>query len=88
MSPRNARPILLATLALGVVGYLCWGPSFGGPNSQYYRDLYDGWHAPPGSGLPTLAERLRGEEARYAETIAGRQWLIEKHGPRKEEVQA
>jgi hypothetical protein len=88
MSPRATRPILLATLALGVVGYLCWGPSYGGPNSQYYRDLYDGWHSPPGSGLPTLAERLRGEEARYAETLAGRQWLVEKHGPRKEEVQA
>ena len=88
MSPRNARPILLATLALGVVGYLCWGPSFGGPSSQYYRDLYDGWHAPPGSGMPTLAERLRNEEARYAETLAGRQWLIEKHGPSKEEVQS
>lgn len=89
MSPRTARPIVLATLALGVVGFLCWGPSFGGPSSQYYRDLYDGWHSPgAGSGPPTLAERLRNEEARYSETLKGRQWLIEKHGPRKEEVKS
>jgi hypothetical protein len=86
MSPRTARPVLLATLALGLVGFLCWGPSFGGTT---YRDLYDGWRSPgPGQGPPTLTERLRAEEARYAETLKGRQRLIEKHGPRKEQVQS
>ncbi len=85
MSPRSARPVLLATLALGLVGFLCWGPSLGGPTSQYYRDLYDGWRT-PGQQPPTLADRLRAEEARYAETLKGRKWLIEKHGPRKEDV--
>jgi len=87
MSRRSARPVLLATLALGLVGFLCWGPSLGGSTSQYYRDLYDGWHS-PGHRPPTLAERLRAEEARYTETLNGRQWLIEKHGPRKEQVQS
>jgi hypothetical protein len=86
MSPRTARPILLATLALGLVGFLCWGPSLSGPSSQYYRDLSDGWRSPTGQSI-TLADRLRAEEARYAKTLEGRQWLIEKHGPRKEEVQ-
>lgn len=86
MSRRSARPVLLATLALGLVGFLCWGPSFGGP-SQYYRDLYDGWRSPD-HRPPTLTERVRVEEARYAETLKGRQWLIEKHGPRKEQVQS
>jgi hypothetical protein len=87
MSPRSARPVLLATLALGLVGFLCWGPSLGGSTS-YYRDLYDGWHSPGQPRPPTLSERLRGEEARYTETLKGRQWLIEKHGPRKEQVQS
>jgi hypothetical protein len=88
MSPRSARPVILATLALGLVGFLCWGPSFGGSTSQYYRDLYDGWRSPGEQRPPTLSERLRGEEARYAETLRGRQWLIEKNGPRKEQVQS
>ena len=88
MSPRSARPVLLATLALGLVGFLCWGPSFGGSTSQYYRDLYDGWRSPGQERPPTLSERLRGEEARYAETLKGRRWLIEKHGPRKEQIQS
>ncbi len=84
MSPRSARPVILATLALGLVGFLCWGPSFGGSS---YRDLYDGWRS-PGQRPLTLAERLRAEDARYAETLKGRQWLIEKHGPQKEQVQS
>lgn len=84
MSPRSARPVLLATLALGLVGFLCWGPSFGGSS---YRDLYDGWRS-PGQRQVTLSERLRANEARYAETLRGRQWLIEKHGPRKDQVQS
>jgi hypothetical protein len=89
MSPRTARPILFATLALGLVGFLCWGPSFSGPGSQYYRDLYDGWRsASPTGRSRTLSEHLRAEEGRYVETLKGRQWLIEKHGPRKEEVQS
>lgn len=83
MSRRSARPVLLATLALGIVGFLCWGPSIGGP----YRDLYDGWRS-PGERPPTLTERIRAEDARYVETLKGRQWLIEKHGPRKEQVQS
>jgi hypothetical protein len=89
MSPRTARPILLATLALGLVGFLCWGPSFSGPGSQYYHDLYDGWRSASLSGRSrTLADRLRAEEGRYVETLKGRKWLVEKHGPRKEEVQS
>jgi len=88
MSRRSARPVLLATLALGLVGFLCWGPSLGGSSSQYYRDLYDGWGSPGQRPTPTLTERIRAEEARYAETLKGRQWLIEKHGPRKEQVQS
>ena len=86
MSRRSARPVVLATLALGLVGFLCWGPSLGRSTSQYYSDLY-GWHS-PGHRPPTLAERLRIEEGRYAETLKGRQWLIEKHGPGKEQVQS
>ncbi len=84
MSRLRSRTVLFATLALGLVGFIYWGPSLGG-SSQYFRDLYDG---SPVHRPPTLAERLRAEEARYAETLEGRQWLIEKHGPRKEQVQS
>ncbi|KAH9988439.1 methyltransferase domain-containing protein [Russula compacta] len=81
MSPRTGRPVVFAAVALGVVCLLLWGPSFGS------HELYDGWHS-PGPNPPTLADRLRAEEMRYVSTVRARQGLIQRYGPRKEDVQA
>jgi len=83
MSPRT-RPIV-ATAALGLLCFFLWSSPFGGPDSRYYRDVYDGWRSPDGRQV-TLAARLHEEDLRYAATIKARQGLIQKHGPSKEEV--
>jgi len=83
MSPRT-RP-LVATAALGFICFFLWSSPFSGPNSRYYRDVYDGWRSPDGQQV-TLAARLHEEDLRYAATIKARQGLIQKHGPSKEEV--
>jgi hypothetical protein len=69
------RPFLIGTLAVGLVVLFFWGPSFNGP----YVNVNDGWHT-KSAHVPTLAERLRAEEVRYAETLKARQGLIEKNG--------
>ena len=84
MSPRAARP-LLAMLGVGLVGFFFWSFPFSGPSSPYYRDVYDGWRSPEGRWV-SLTERLKEEELRYATTTQGRQGLIQKFGPTKEEV--
>jgi hypothetical protein len=77
MSPRTARPLLLATVALAVIGLFYWAPSPG-------PDLY-GWRGPRVQGK-SLADRVRAEEARYVDTLNQRQVLIQKYGPKKENV--
>jgi hypothetical protein len=72
-------------LGVGLVGFFCWSFPFSGPSSKYYRDVYDGWRSPQGRWV-TLTERLQEEELCYAATIKGRQGLIKKFGPTKEEV--
>jgi len=68
------RPLLVGTLVVGLVLLFCLGPSFNGP----YVNV-DGWRA-KSAHVPTLAERLRAEEVRYAENLRARQGLIEKNG--------
>jgi hypothetical protein len=78
MSPRTARPLLFATVALAVIGLFYWAPSPG-------PDLY-GWRGSHAFGSMTLAERVRAEEARYTGILSQRQALIQKYGPKKENV--
>ena len=86
MSPRASRP-LVATAAIGLLCFFLWSSPFGGPSSQYYRDVYEGWRSPEGRPV-SLSARLREEELRYAATTKARQGLIQKHGPTKDGIQS
>jgi hypothetical protein len=82
MAPYNARPLLLAMIALVLFTLFFWAPSLGF-GSLHYRD-------PPPYVVrgPSLTERVREEEMRYASTLKAREGLIKKFGPRKNQIQA